>query len=61
MLRLAVDDKILQVFTELFPDLHVVDSDETEDKKFFSLFIVKKFRKKIVLVESNFERLPNIE
>ena len=43
MLRLAVYDKILQVFAELFPDLHIVNSDETEDKKFLSFFVVKKF------------------
>lgn len=43
MLRLAVCDKILQVFTELFSDLHVIDCDQTIYKKFLSLFIVQKF------------------
>ena len=43
MLRLAVYDKILQVFAELFPDLHIVNCNETEDKKFLSFLVVKKF------------------
>lgn len=61
MLGFAVDDKILQIFTKLFPNLHVINSNETEDKKFLSLFIVKNFRKEIVFVELNLERFSNIE